>query len=369
MSSDVETLVFNEGFNSAYSDATTNFNQNYIGFTCDNSLGDDFQEHEKHKTLYLVIIPVLYSLVFVVGLVGNSLVLFILMTKHRSRSSTDNFLLHLAFADLLMLVTFPFAITEAVVGWKFGDFLCKIVGAISRLNFYCSSLLLGCISIDRYLSIIYAIHTFKKRSIKTIHFYCFVLWIVCFLLSVPNMFILGTHQLDNYTWCTYKQNYFPSNTWWQIGRFTNHFVGFLLPMIIMTICYSRIIATLCRSPRREKRKAVRVALVITGVFFLCWTPFNVAVFLDTLDQYGWINSCAIQNTLPITITVTELFGYLHSCLNPLLYAFVGAKFRNDALTVLKHFGCFQSEMFDRGTSLRRKSSTTDSESRTVISSI
>ncbi|XP_073513951.1 C-X-C chemokine receptor type 5 [Phyllobates terribilis] len=368
MNSDVfGVLYFNEVIN--YSDATYNFSENYIDFACESSLDEDLQEHEKHNKLYLVVIPVLYSLVFVVGAVGNILVLFILLTKHRSRSSTDYFLLHLAIADLLMLVTFPFAITESIVGWKFGDFLCKVVGAISRLNFYCSSLLLGCISIDRYLSIVYAIHTFKNRSIKTIHFYCIFVWIFCFLLSVPNMFILGTHQLDNYTWCTYNQNYFPSNIWWQIGRFINHIVGFLLPMIIMIICYSRIIVTLCRSPRREKKKAVRVALVITGVFFLCWTPFNVAVFLDTLDQYGWIKSCAVKNNLPITITVTELFGYLHSCLNPLLYAFVGAKFRNDALKVLKHFGCFKPEMFGRVTSVSRKSSTTDSELRTVISSI
>ncbi|KAG9482545.1 C-X-C chemokine receptor type 5 [Eleutherodactylus coqui] len=341
----------------------------YADYTCEDPWADNVEEQEMHKKVSRVVIPILYSLVFAVGVVGNSLVLFILLRNHRSRSSTDNFLLHLALADLLMLITFPFAITEAVVGWKFGDALCKVVAAISRLNFYCSSLLLGCISIDRYLSIIYAIHTFRKRSIDTVHYSCFIVWIISFLLSVPNMFVLKTYQMGNHTACTYSQTHFRSNPWWQTGRFVNHIVGFLLPLIIMTVCYSHIITTLCRSPRREKKKAVRVAIVITGVFFLCWTPFNVVVFLDTLDQYQLIGSCAVKNNLPIAIPVTELFGYVHCCLNPLLYAFVGAKFRKDALKVLKHMGCFKSSVFARVSTVSRRSSTTESESRTVISTI
>lgn len=354
-----------------YSEETTNYTSkiDIPDFTCERSLEDYLQEQERHNDVYRVVIPILYSLVFVVGAVGNSLVLFILMRNHRSRSSTDNFLLHLAIADLLMIITFPFSITDAMVGWIFGDFLCKVVGTMSCLNFYCSSLLLGCISVDRYLSIIYAIHTFKKRSIESVHLSCLIIWIVCFFFSMPQMFILGTHQIHNYTSCTYHQNNFTDNSWWQFGRFVNHILGFLLPMIIMTICYSHIIATLCRSPRQEKKKAVRVAIVITVVFFLCWTPYNVAIFLDTLNKYEWINSCTVQKNLPIAIIVTEFLGYTHCCLNPLLYAFVGAKFRNDALKVLKHVGCFKSKFFDRVTTVSRKSSTTESESRTVISSV
>ncbi|KAM3923078.1 C-X-C chemokine receptor type 5 [Leptodactylus fuscus] len=338
------------------------------GFVCSPE-DDQSQEPESYNKVYSVIIPVLYSLVFVVGALGNSLVLFILTRNRRSRSSTDNFLLHLAIADLLMLFTFPFSIAEAIVGWEFGDFLCKAVGVISRLNFYCSSLLLGCISIDRFLSIIYAIHTFKKRSLVTVHYSCCIVWIICFLLSMPNIFLLGVQRVDNNTWCTYNQSHFATNHWWQAGRFVNHIVGFLLPMIVMTVCYTHIIVNLCRSPRREKKKAVRVAVVITVVFFLCWTPYNVAVFLDTLEQNEWIESCAIYNNVEMAITVTEVIGYMHCCLNPLLYAFVGAKFRNDALKVLKHMGCNKLQMFDRVATVSRKSSSIDSESRTVISSI
>ncbi|XP_075047400.1 C-X-C chemokine receptor type 5 [Mixophyes fleayi] len=315
-----------------------------------------------------ILIPILYSVVFVVGMGGNSLVLFILMRHRRLRSTTDFFLVHLAIADLLMLITFPFAVSEAVVGWIFGSFLCKTVGFISRLNFYCSSILLGCISVDRYLSIIHAIYAFRKQSVAAVHIPCLCVWVFCFLLSLPNLFILGTNDTDNYTWCTYHDSNFPSNGWWQAGRILNHVVGFLCPLILMSFCYAHIIVALYKSPRREKKRAVRVAIVITGVFLLCWTPYNVVVLLDTLNQVGLIQSCAIQKQLPLAMAISELLGYVHCCLNPVLYAFVGVKFRNDALKVLKHAGCLKSKVQSSVTTLVRKGSTTESESGTVMSS-
>ncbi|OCT56785.1 hypothetical protein XELAEV_18004414mg [Xenopus laevis] len=313
-------------------------------------------------------IPLVYTLVFILGSMGNSLVLLILIKFRRNRSTTENFLLHLALADLLMLLTFPFAITESVAGWVFGSFLCKLVGVISRVNYMCSSLLLGCISVDRYISIIHAIHTFRSRRLVAVHLPCFGVWALCFLLSMPNLFVLGIQENGNVVTCTYHQNHFPSNRWWQTGRFLNHIVGFLLPLMIMGFCYAHIVAALCRSSRLEKKKAVRLAIVVTGVFFLCWTPYNVTVFIDTMDQLGLVQNCKIQKELPIAIIVTEFLGYIHCCLNPILYAFVGVKFRNEALRILRKAGCLRSLMSEVTFNFDRKSSATDSENGTVMSS-
>ncbi|KAM5132153.1 C-X-C chemokine receptor type 5 [Mantella aurantiaca] len=318
-----------------------------------------------------IFIPILYSLVFVIGIIGNGLVLYILMRHRRLHSRTDTFLVHLAIADLLMLVTFPFGVADAITGWVFGDCLCKIVRVISRVNFYCSSLLLGCISIDRYLSIIHAINAFRKKRVMTVHITCFCVWLFCFLLSLPNFFILGTMPDGNFTRCGYYNGYFPNNSFWQAERFLNHVVGFLFPLLLMTFCYFHIIAALCRSPRREKKRAVRVAIVITSVFFLCWMPYNVVIVVNTLDQLlpeHLIKSCVGLRQLHLAIIITELLGYIHCCLNPVLYAFVGVKFRNDAIHVLKHITCFKSNMVGKLNTLQRKGSAIESESGTVLSS-
>ncbi|NP_001267516.1 C-X-C motif chemokine receptor 5 L homeolog [Xenopus laevis] len=313
-----------------------------------------------------VFIPLVYTLVFILGFLGNSLVLLILIKFRRSRSTTENFLLHLALADLLLLVTFPFAITESVAGWVFGRFLCKLVGVISRVNFFCSNLLLGCISVDRYIAIIHAIHTFRSRRLVAVHLPCFGVWALCFLLSMPNLFVLEIQENGNVTTCTYHQSHFPSSRWWQTGRFLNHIVGFLVPLMIMGFCYAHIVTALCRSPRLEKKKAVRLAILITVVFLLCWTPYNVTVFIDTLEQLGLVQSCKVRKELPFAITVTEFLGSVHCCLNPILYAFVGVKFRNDALRILRKAGCFRSLISAVPLHFDRKSSATDSENGTVM---
>ncbi|XP_031762581.1 C-X-C chemokine receptor type 5 [Xenopus tropicalis] len=334
------------------------------GYVCLQSFQDDSMGTLVHFQKFFI--PLVYTLVFILGCLGNSLVLLILIKFRRSRSTTENFLLHLALADLLMLVTFPFAITESVAGWVFGSFLCKFVGVINRINFFCSSLLLGCISVDRYIAIIHAIHTFRSRRLVAVHLPCFGVWALCFLLSMPNLFVLGIQENGNVTTCTYHQSHFPSNGWWQTGRFLNHIVGFLLPLSIMGFCYAHIVAALCRSPRLEKKKAVRLAIVVTGVFLLCWTPYNVTVFIDTLDQLGLVHNCQVREELPIAITVTEFLGYVHCCLNPILYAFVGVKFRNDALRILRRAGCLSSLMPEVSLNFDRKSSATDSENGTVM---
>ncbi|KAM8927700.1 C-X-C chemokine receptor type 5 [Pelodytes ibericus] len=354
---------FDDPFKNYSDTATDNFS--YTGSSVctyqDNSLGSliAFQRF---------FIPLVYSMVFVVGFLGNGLVLLVLLKQHHLRSTTDTFLLHLAVADLLMLVTFPFAMADSMSGWVFGDFMCRAVGVLSRLNFLCSSLLLGCISVDRYLAIIHAIHAFRTRNVVAAHLPCLGVWVLCFLLSMPNIFFIGTQENGNHTDCNYHQNHFPSNGWWQANRFLNHMVGFLCPLFLMGFCYAHIVAALYRSTRREKKRAVRVAIVITGVFLLCWTPYNVAVFLDTLDQLGLVHSCTIREQLPIVIVVTEFFGTVHCCLNPILYAFVGVKFRNDGLRLLQQAGCLSPRLLRKIQTPNRKSSVMDSENGTMLSS-
>lgn len=83
-----------------------------------------------------VFIPVLYSVVFVVGLLGNGLLLRILARSRKTWSATDIFIFHLGVADILMLVTLPiWAVQYAKSdGWTFGTPLCKISGSVFTVS-------------------------------------------------------------------------------------------------------------------------------------------------------------------------------------------------------------------------------------------
>ncbi|XP_029430051.1 C-X-C chemokine receptor type 5 [Rhinatrema bivittatum] len=315
-----------------------------------------------------IFIPLLYILAFILGSVGNGLVLLVLKQYKNARTTTENYLLHLAVADLLLLFSLPFVVVETTIGWIFGLFLCRTISTIHKINFYCSSLLLGCISVDRYLAIVHAVHTYRKRKASSIHMTCLVIWIFCLLLALPYLFIVEVKtDNNNMSSCTFSELNFQSNGWWQASHFVHHFVGFLIPIVVMCFCYSAIIRTLCQSHRFEKQKAVRVAIVITGVFFICWIPNNIAIFMYTLMELKVISSCRFHHPLSIAIMVTECIGFLHCCLNPILYAFIGVKFRNDLIRILQKLGCLSQHTLQRIILLDRRGSGTECETATSFS--
>lgn len=89
----------------------------------------DLTHSQEFKASFIV---VLYSLTFVVGVLGNGLLLGVLVQSRRAWSVTDTFILHLALADVLLLVTLPMWAVQAARadGWTFGTPLCKITGSV-----------------------------------------------------------------------------------------------------------------------------------------------------------------------------------------------------------------------------------------------
>ena len=81
-----------------------------------------------------VFVPVLYTVVLVLGLLGNGLVLAVLGQLRRGWSVTDTFVVHLAVADTLLLLTLPFWAAQAASEWHFGTPLCKITGALYQVG-------------------------------------------------------------------------------------------------------------------------------------------------------------------------------------------------------------------------------------------
>lgn len=83
-------------------------------------------------------ITILYSLAFVVGLLGNGLLLVVLVRGRRAWSVTDTFILHLAVTDVLLLATLPMWAAQAAQaeGWTFGTPLCKISGAVFMVRLW-----------------------------------------------------------------------------------------------------------------------------------------------------------------------------------------------------------------------------------------
>ncbi|XP_073342082.1 C-X-C chemokine receptor type 3.1 [Pagrus major] len=301
-------------------------------------------------------IPVLYSMAFVVGVLGNGLLLGVLFQSRRTWSVTDTFILHLGVADVLLLVTLPLWAAQArqAHGWNFGTPLCKITGAVFTINFYCGIFLLACISLDRYLSIVHATQMYSRRNPWVVHISCLAVWLFSLFLSIPDWIFLEaltderrlkTECVPNYL----KFDNLPDDAlevsrsvhdWRLASRLLYHIVGFLLPSAVLIFCYSCILRQLrCGSQGLQKQKAFRVIVAVVAVFFLCWTPYNITLMVDTLNSGSNNETCGVRSSLEKARLITSSIGYLHCSLNPILYAFVGVKFRRQLMNILRSLGC------------------------------
>ncbi|CAI5795468.1 C-X-C chemokine receptor type 5 [Podarcis lilfordi] len=328
---------------------------NYTDYMCPT------MDESTTQQLRAFLVPFVYMLIFLLGGVGNLMVIVILWCYRRSRSSTELFLFHLALANLLLVFTFPFGVVQNIAGWIFGPFLCKVLSATNRINFYSSSLLLGCISVERYLAVVHALWAFQKQRAISVHLTCLGVWVISLLLTLPDLLFTEVWpSRDNQpSICHFREYGKHGINAWLATRFLYHIVGFFLPSLVMCFCYIAIVRVLCRSQRLKRQKVVRVAILVTSVFLFCWTPYHVVIFLDTLNKLATANNgCAVE--LNTAIILSEMVAFSHCCLNPILYAFVGIRFRHDACRLLNSLGCLsQSTLQDILGTCRMDSSTAE----------
>uniref|UniRef100_A0A673APA7 Chemokine (C-C motif) receptor 9a n=1 Tax=Sphaeramia orbicularis TaxID=375764 RepID=A0A673APA7_9TELE len=158
------------------------------------------------------------------GGVGNLAVVWIyLHFQRRLKTMTDVYLLNLAVADLLFLVTLPLWAAEALHGWNFGSTLCKLNSALYKVNLFSSMLLLTCISVDRYVVIV---QTTKAQNTRAERRRCSRLLI--FATTTP------TEEFCTAAWVPSSRGNLT-----KIATLSLQVtMGFCLPFIIMAFCYS-----------------------------------------------------------------------------------------------------------------------------------
>jgi len=106
----------------------------------------------------------------------------------------------------------------------------------------------------------------------------------------------------------------------------------------MGFCYSSVIVTLLRAKNFQRHKAVRVVLTVVFVFVVCHMPYNIALLYYTISMFEE-QDCSHEEAVSLTMTFTRSLAYLHACLNPLLYAFIGVNFRNHFRKILRDLWC------------------------------
>lgn len=309
-----------------------------------------------------------FIIVFVFSMVGNSVVVYVVCYMKKGRASTDIYLMHLALADLLFSLTLPFWAISEHSGWIFGTFLCKVLSGFQEASVYSGVFLLACISVDRCFAIVRATRALTSHHLL-VKVVCGVVWVVAALLSLPVAIKKQSIQADDLGQnICYENLTGESIDRWRVSvRVLRHTMGFFLPLVVMAVCYSWTVVTLFHTRNQQKHKAIRVILAVVFAFVLCWLPYNIIVLIDTLIKGGSIEvlSCETRYRVQVVLYVTQVLAFSHCAVNPVLYAFIGQKFRNQLLSALYKHGLISKRI---QMSYRKGSSNSIGSTRSRITS-
>lgn len=274
------------------------------------------------------LLPPLYSLVFVIGLIGNILVMLVLIQYKRLKSMTSIYLLNLAISDLLFLFTLPFWINYKLKdNWIFSNAMCKFISGIYYIGLYSEIFFIILLTIDRYLAIVHAVFALRARTLTLGIITSIFTWILATFASIPSFYFSKTQIEHSRFTCTIHFPFESQQQWKQFQALKLNIMGLVLPLLVMIICYTGIIKILLKRPSEKKAKAVRLIFAIMIIFFLFWAPYNLTIFVSAFQDSLFTHECEQSKQLDLAIQVTEVIAYTHSCVNPVIYAFVGEKFQ------------------------------------------
>lgn len=287
----------------------------------------------------MTIIQIFYGLVCLGGLVGNSLVIYVVMRFSKMHTVTNTYILHLAVADECFLVGIPFLIaTMAMREWPFGTTMCKVYFTTTSINQITSSLFLMVLSADRYVAVCHPIASPKFRTGLISKVVSLSAWLVSALLMLP-VFLYAT-TITNHDGSQ------SCNIFWSINATSEAIIneqtaftlyslvcGFLGPLAFILIFYVLVIIKLrsvgprgnerSQSKRKSHRKVTKLVLTVITVYIICWLPHWVTQVALISQPPGNDQG----DTLVIVILLSDCLHYSNSAMNPVLYAFLSDNFK------------------------------------------
>ncbi|KAM3932699.1 C-C chemokine receptor type 6 [Leptodactylus fuscus] len=289
-------------------------------------------------------VPLTFSFIFLFGLVGNILVVITFTCYKKGKNMTDIYLLNMAIADILFIFTLPFWAVYYYDNWIFKDFMCKLIRSIYAINFNCSMLLLACVGIDRYIAIVQVTKSLRLKIMALAYrrVLCFSVWIISAILSIITYIFSACYIVnENHFVCeAHYPKYLDASKWKLAVISIEVSVGFVIPFFVMLFCYVSIIITLLQAKNSQRHKAINVVVTVVIVFLMCQLPYNVVLLRKAARLSNQKQACQDTMNDSYSLFITKTLAYFHCCLNPVIYAFVGVKFRNYFFKIMQDFWCF-----------------------------
>ncbi|XP_056265562.1 somatostatin-like receptor F_48D10.1 [Pseudoliparis swirei] len=136
--------------------------------------------------------------VFLVGLTGNTLAIYVVLRYAKMKTVTNSYILNLAVADELYIIGLPLITTQNVLSyWPFGSFLCRVVMTADSMNQFTSIFCLTVMSIDRYLAVVHPIRSTKWRHPRVAKVVSAAVWALSFVVVLPVVIFSDVQETKN----------------------------------------------------------------------------------------------------------------------------------------------------------------------------
>ncbi|KAM9329817.1 G-protein coupled receptor 54-like [Gastrophryne carolinensis] len=287
------------------------------------------------------LVPLFFSLIMLVGLVGNSLVIYVI-TKHKQMKTVTNFYIaNLATTDITFLVCcVPFTATlYPLPSWVFGDFMCRGVNYLQQVTAQATCITLTAMSVDRCYVTVYPLQSLRRRTPRLAMAISLGIWIGSFALSIP--FAMYQRLSTGYWYGpqTYCIEAFPTIIHQKAFILYTFLAVYLLPLLTISICYAFMLKRMSRPVVEpfdnsyqvqllvERSEAVRakitkMVVVVVVLFTVCWGPIQLFILFQAFDP----SFQQSYETYKLKI-FAHCMCYSNSSVNPIVYAFMGANFR------------------------------------------
>ncbi|XP_048360350.1 relaxin-3 receptor 2 [Sphaerodactylus townsendi] len=280
-----------------------------------------------------VFITVVYSVVCLLGLLGNGLVMYLIRTqKGRSTPIINIFIFGLAVADFQFSLMLPFWAAETALDflWPFGEVLCKIVPSLTITSIYANVSLLTAMSVTRYWTLASALKAGSTMTPNQAKWIIVALWALALGAAVPTVIFMAMQDIDGVQICLFR---FPTGYGLGIYRLHRVVFTFVIPLGIISVSYFLLLRLLktCQVngsySKRQKHITTTIRLVVSS-FFICWFPNQVVTTWGVLVDFHLLPiNRAFYFLHNYIFPLTTCLAHASSCLNPVLYCLMRNEFR------------------------------------------
>ncbi len=283
------------------------------------------------------VLPLSYSIIFVVGVVGNLTSISIYATKLRPWKSSSIIMVNLAVTDLLNVLTMPYLIYyySSWCVWTLGDFMCRFVRLCFLMSRYGSILSLMCLAVFRYVVVVrpfLAAQVQKRRWGITV---CLVIWITASIKIIPMFSIINLEEHGNRSYCVDFASATPLDKVrsysWSLTAF-----GFLLPLVVVLMCYIGIVRHLTNGPYSASPSRLRtrhMTVLILVAFVVCFLPYHILRVIRIEMRSLHLRLCMAERIVHAAYILSRPLAALNTFFNLALYTLSGDSFRRAFLSV------------------------------------